>query len=53
MGVTMRFHDGEAGATVDTVKGKGSKGKGGGPKKKKTPKPEKDQGGGGEQGTLL
>ena len=53
MGVTMRFHDGEAGATVDTVKGKGGKGKGSGPKKKASPNPEKGQGSGGEQGTLL
>ncbi len=53
MGVTMRFHDGEAGATVDTVKGKGGKGQGGGSKKRKNPKPKKGPEGGGEQGTLL
>jgi len=43
MDVTMQFHDGKAGATVDTVPGKG------GGKKKRKPKPGND----GRQGTLL
>ena len=51
MEVTMRFHDGQAGATVTNVKGQG--GKGGKQKKKKKPKPKKGQGGDGRQGTLL
>ncbi len=52
MGVNMRFHDGEAGATVNTVGDKGSK------KSVRTPKnPKKDSGGNdppdNPQGTLL
>jgi len=47
LGVTLQFHDGKAGAIVDTVPGKG------GLKKKKKPKPRSGSGGDGRQGTLL
>ncbi len=59
MGVTMRFHDGQAGATVDTVQGQGGKGGGGqrgtkpGKKKKPQTKKPKTDPGDGRQGTLL
>lgn len=50
LGVNMRFHDGEAGATVETVAGKGNKPGGG--KNKKPAKAKKDPGDD-PQGTLL
>jgi exodeoxyribonuclease VII large subunit len=52
LNVTMRFHDGEAGATVDTIKGKGEM-KGGGGAKKRTPAKRKPDPGDDPQGTLL
>ena len=42
MGVTMRFHDGEAGATVNTVRGRGRDNSGGGGGKKPGKKPKKN-----------
>ncbi len=50
LGVTMRFHDGEAGATVDTVKGQAL---GGGGRKKGRAAKRKPNPGDDPQGTLL